>query len=111
MISTHVNEEGTIRFTLTLVDDEGVEHNVSELTSANFQLSDLDGNVIPGLSFDENPMNENSVVLTCKDLAIGDYGTYRIFAIEMVYDSTYGDSLCAKEEIKFKINNLVNFPR
>ena len=94
---------------ITLTDENDIDHDLSSLTSVNWQLSDYDGNVIRDMTFENGLITENPVILTCKDLEIGSDGPYRIFAIKIVYNSSDGTGLCEKDEYRFKINNLVNF--
>jgi len=110
MISAHVDEEGTMKFTITFEDESDVEWSIDSLTSASWQLSDYDGNIIGDMTFDNESILEIPVVLTCKDLAIGSNGPYRIFAVKIIYNSSDGIGLCNKQEYRFKINNLINFP-
>jgi hypothetical protein len=108
MITTTVNEEGTLKVDITFTDEEDTTHELNTLTSVNWQLSDMSGNVINERSFANGLITSSPVMLTGDDLAIGSDGIYRTFALKIVYDSTNGTDLNSKEEIKFEITDLIS---
>ena len=105
---TRANEGGTLAVTVTFTDETGTEQAISALTSARWQLSDKDGNVINSRSFANGLFTANPVILSGDDLAVGTNGTVRYFAVSIVYNSTSGTGLTANDEYKFTVQNLVN---
>lgn len=108
MISIRPNENGTLKIEISFTDEEGVSHSLNSLTSVKWQLSDRAGNVINNRSFENGLITSNPVMLSGEDLAIGDSGSVRVFAVKIVYNSTNGNDLEEIEEEKFAIKDLVN---
>ena len=110
MITINVNEEGTLKAVLTFVDEDGTDHDISSLTSVNWQLSDSNGTIINGRTFASNLITANPICLSGDDLAIPTANTIRVLAVRIVYTSSCGAGLTANEELKFLITDLVNTP-
>ena len=80
--------------------------------TAQFQLMKLDRSIINSRTFATGDFTGNTVVLSGADLAIfGDEDTrFRIFAVQITYDSTYGLDLTGNSEVEFVITRLMNMP-
>jgi len=109
MIDITVNKLGTLKIEIIFTDEDDVIHALSSATSVKWQLSDKEGNVIGTMSFANGLITESPVMLSCSDLEIGTDGDRRIFAVEIIYDSTNGTDLCGKEEFDFKLKDLKNW--
>lgn len=110
-ITASPNEEGTIVFTVGLKDSTGADIPISSANSAQYQLSDQNGNIINGIDFaSSNISSDGTIVLSGDDLALQNESEKgcRILALAFDYDSTYGTGLKANSEYSFEINKLVN---
>jgi hypothetical protein len=110
MITVTVNEEGTLKVVITFTDENDTEHDISSLTSVNWQLSDHCGTVIGTRTFANGLITANPVILSGDDLALSNTKKRRVFAVRIVYTSSSGAGLTANEELEFRINDLINTP-
>jgi len=115
VLTTTANEKSTAAITVSFTDENG---DAVTPKTANWTLTDLDGNVINGKEQEDISSLDTSVtvVLSGNDLQIGGSETlttvndvsflYRIFTVEATYDSDLGSDLPLKESCKFKLYNL-----
>ena len=105
VLGTLAKEESTYTITVSFFDDDDV---ATTPASATWTLSDLKGNIINSREDVSIGSLGTSVEikLSGDDLAIGLYGTTRVFTIQGV-DSA-GDPF--NDECRFDIENLVNVP-
>ena len=112
-LTTEPNELGTAVFTLAFTDSTDA---VITPTALAWQLMKSDGTVVQPdgtalteLSFANGVFTGTFVTLTCTDLILfASDDKKRIFAIEALYDSDAGTDLCLKDEVQFKIHDLVS---
>ena len=102
-------EEGVALITMSFTDEDGNSITPDNLA---WQLMDKFGNIINDRDFDSGYFSGNTVLLSGDDLALQDDldDGVRYLGIKGTYDSTYGTSLPLKDEYKFTICSLLNFP-
>lgn len=106
LIEESPSEKGTIVFTVSLFDEDGLPVVPTTFT---WHLTDINGLPINGLEDQtETPAEVIEIALTGNDLALGGtpVGFKRIFTIEAPYTSTLGN-LVINEQAEFDIENLV----
>ena len=115
ILSVSPNEGGTLKIKATFTDEDGKLIPQSALKSVKWQLMDADGNIVNGKSFDtcivSSPESTIVIILSGDDLLIDDEiddRGLRVFAIWVIYDSTYGMNLPMRDEISFRIKNLIS---
>ena len=105
-------EGSTLGITISFTDDDGAAETP---TSANWTLTDVDGNPINSRDEVNIGSLDTSVTVTLSgdDLAItaGETGTLygevkRRFIVQAVYDSTLGNNLPMVDSVEFKIRDI-----
>lgn len=102
-------EEGTIVFTIVPTDEDGETISFSDLGNPQWQMSTLDGSVIPGCSYSDSSMSALDFVVKGPQLSIlnSDDTGVRVLTFTATYDSSAGSNLPLHAECKFKIQSLI----
>lgn len=99
-------EKATAKVTVGPFTDES-DNTVIPLTFT-WTLTDKRGNVINERSaVSVTPASTISFLLKGDDLAVGSNGTQRVLLLEWTYNSTLGTNLPGKEQVLFRISDLV----
>jgi len=109
-ITVKPSEKGSAIVTVTPTDENGLELEISDLTSPAYQLMMIDGTVVNEKTFTNCPLTALTFTLTGDDLAIFDSedNGWRVLAFKALYDSDAGNDLVLKEECEFEIDRILS---
>lgn len=106
---TSVQEQSTLVVKVDFVDEFSDPVTPTAIT---WTLTDKNGNVMNTLEDEaiSSPASTIYIAMSGSDLSIatGETKPYtRYLLVKAVYDSTYGDSLAFKDQLKFKLDNMI----